>query len=350
MSASNLLHSIILSILFISCGGNSEVKKKQFSIKIHNTAAKIKLGESLKASIQNKKNIKIDSIQYQLGDTTIQVSTGTSFEKVLKEERLGNRFLKATVFFEGTQEVLTKKVTLLNDKAPKLYHYTIIAEYPHDQEAYTQGLEFSNDTLIESTGRRGKSSLRKVALTTGEVLMKKDIDKSFFAEGITVIDGKIIQLTWQAKEGFIYDLHTLEKTASFGYNQSKEGWGLCNDGTKIYKSDGTEKIWILDPETLAELSYIEVTTNTGIKSKFNELEWIDGKIYANTWQKDGIAIINPKNGALEGVINLSGLREKVKQHENLDVLNGIAYKKDTKQIFVTGKNWNKLFEIKVVEK
>ncbi|MBT8273141.1 MAG: glutaminyl-peptide cyclotransferase, partial [Bacteroidia bacterium] len=142
---------------------------------------------------------------------------------------------------------------------------------------------------------------------------------------------------------------TFERKSSFKYGQSKEGWGLCNDKEVLYKSDGTEKIWILDPETLAEKDHIQAFTNKGKIVGLNELEWIEGKIYANRYQKNGVAIINPESGAIEGVIDFSSLREKVKQHPKLDVLNGIAYNPETKTIFVTGKNWDKLFEVEIVD-
>src|SRR5690606_594729 len=176
------------------------------------------------------------------------------------------------------------------------------------------------------------------------------LDRSYFGEGLTILNQKIYQLTWRAKKGFIYDLETLDYTGSFAYNQSKEGWGLCNDGQKIYKSDGTEKIWTLNSETLAEEDYIEIYTNTSRIKSVNELEWVGGKIFANVYQQNAIAIINPKTGAVEGVINLKGLQEKVSQHPGLDVLNGIAYKGEKNKLFITGKNWDKLFEIEYIEK
>ncbi len=349
MNKPNLLVVIILSLLFLSCGGNTGTKKKYFSIKTDANTTKYKLGETLKASIDNPKNVQIDSVLFFLETTKKRANSEYSYEEKIDTERLGKHVLKAVVYFDGKEEEVYKKITFLNNQSPKLYKYKVIAEYPHDQEAFTQGLEFYGDTLYESTGKNGFSSLRKTAYKTGKVLSKVAVDKQYFAEGITIIDNKILQLTWRGKEGFIYELESLKKTGTFAYNQSKEGWGLCNDGTHIYKSDGTEKIWVLDPKNLSEKKYIEVTTHAKIKSKFNELEWVDGKIYANTWQKDGIAVINPKNGALEAVIDLSGLREKVTQHDNLDVLNGIAYKKDTQQLFVTGKNWGTLFEIEIIK-
>ncbi len=359
MNIRNSFFIIILSLILFSCGSNTGKKKKYFSIITNDNQVIFKLGETIKASIKNSQNIEIDSVAYLLGNNRVKANADFMYEEKLDDEKLGTQILKAQVFYDGNIDTITKKVVFLNDTPPKLYSYKIIAEYPHDKKAFTQGLEFFGDTLYESTGKNGESTLRKINYKTGEILIKKEVPKQFFAEGITILNNKILQLTWQSKEGFIYDLNTLEKTGNFAYNNSKEGWGLCNDGNVIYKSDGTEKIWILDPNTLAEKEYIQVVTNKGVKTKFNELEWVDGKIYANTWPRQGstnksnlkssISIINPKNGAIEAVIDLRDLRSKVTQHAALDVLNGIAYKADTKQLFVTGKNWDKLFEIEIVK-
>ena len=177
------------------------------------------------------------------------------------------------------------------------------------------------------------------------------LDKSYFGEGLTIIKDRIFQLTWKKKIGFVYEKDNFELLNSFNYENSIEGWGLCNDGQHIYKSDGTEKIWKLDPKTMKEISSINVVTNNKIINKINELEWYNNKIYANTYQfnKEVGLIIDPKTGTVEGVIDFSGLKDKVKQHTNLDVLNGIAYNKIRKTFFVTGKYWDKLFEIKIFE-
>ena len=216
-------------------------------------------------------------------------------------------------------------ITILNNESPKIFTYNIINEYPHDITSYTQGLEFYNDTLYESTGQYKESKLRKVDYKTGEVIKNIDLADEYFGEGLTILNDKIYQLTWQKGTGFVYDVNTFEKLSSFKYGNSKEGWGLCNNDKSIYKSDGTEKIWLLNPETLVEEEYIQVFTNKGKIIGINEMEWIDGKIYANRYQKDGVAIINPKNGAVIGVIDFSPLKKIVTQHEGLDVLNGIAY-------------------------
>lgn len=355
-----ILAFTILSTSILSCGDSSKKKKNYFSVEIANKQGKFKLGETLTIGISNPQNQTIDSVTYTLqGKKTVASSGNFSFAEKMDDEKLGYHTVQVSVFANGTTEHFSKKITILNDKAPKIYNYKILASHPHDQKAFTQGLEFHGDTLYESTGQNGFSSLRKTDYTSGKVLVKKDLDQRYFAEGITILNNKIMQLTWLAKEGFIYDLASMDKVGSFAYGNSQQGWGLCNDGSTIYKSDGSERIWLLDAETLAEKEYIQITTNKSVKSHFNELEWVDGKIYANTWPKNGatdkrklkgsISIINPKNGALEAVIDLRDLRTKVTQHEQLDVLNGIAYKADTKQLFVTGKNWDTLFEIEIIK-
>lgn len=350
MNKFNLLLLLILNFLFFSCGSNNGNKKSDFSLKIAENQSEFKLNESLKASILNEKNRSIDSVSFYLGNQYLNSSKNGEFSLELQNALLGNQSLKAIVYSEEGTDTLSENIKILNTEAPTLYTYEIINSYPHDITSYTQGLEFHGDTLYESIGQYGKSKLRKVDLESGEVLKEIRLDDQYFAEGLTIMGDKLYQLTWQEGQGFIYDLDTFEKTGTFGYNQSKEGWGLCNNGEKIFKSDGSEKIWILDPETLAEQDYLQPSTNKSTFEKFNELEWVNGKIYANTYQRDGVAIINPENGAIEGLVNFKNLRNKVTQHDKLDVLNGIAYNPNNNKLYVTGKNWDKIFEVKIVEK
>ena len=193
--------------------------------------------------------------------------------------------------------------------------------------------------------------MKKIDFKSGTVLNKLFLDNSYFGEGLTIVGDNLFQLTWKKNIGFVYNKNDFQLIKSFNYDKSLEGWGLCNDGFNIYKSDGTEKIWILDPNTLKEISYISVVTNNKVVTKINELEWHNGKIYANTYQfnKEVGLIIDPISGSVEGVIDFNGLKQKVKQHEKLDVQNGIAFHKKRNTFFVTGKNWNKLFEIKIFE-
>jgi glutamine cyclotransferase len=335
---------ISLSTLMMACGSNTGQNKSDFSIKTNAVKGDIFKNETLSLSVENKKSHPIDSISYHL----IGKKIGESLD--LNTFKLGKQTIEATVYFNGEKQTTTTSITILNDEPPKVYTYKIINEYPHDITSYTQGLEFYNDTLYEGTGQRGESKLRKIDYKTGNVLKNIDLEKEYFGEGITILNNKIYQLTWQGGAGFVYDIDTFEKLNSFKYGNSKEGWGFCNDTNTLYKSDGTENIWLLNPETLVEEDHIQVYTNKGKIVEINEMEWINGEIYANRYQKDGVAIINPKNGAVTGVIDFSPLKKLVTQHAGLDVLNGIAYNPETKTIFVTGKRWDKLFEVEIIEK
>ncbi|MCL5128337.1 MULTISPECIES: glutaminyl-peptide cyclotransferase [unclassified Algibacter] len=335
---------IFLSTLIIACGSNNGLKKNDFNVITNAEKGNISVNKTLKLSLENKKSHKIDSVSYTLNGKRIENNTA------LSNFKLGKQTIEATVYYNGEKQSINTSVTILNDESPKIFTYKILNEYPHDITSYTQGLEFYNDTLYESTGQNKESKLRKVDYKTGEILKNINLADEFFGEGLTVLNDKIYQLTWQKGTGFVYDVNTFEKLDSFKYANSKEGWGLTHNEKSIYKSDGTEKIWLLNPETLVEEGYIQVFTNKGKIIGINEMEWIDDNIFANRYQKDGVAIINPKNGAVIGVIDFSPLKKLVTQHEGLDVLNGIAYNPKTKTIFVTGKHWDKLFEVEVMEK
>ena len=176
------------------------------------------------------------------------------------------------------------------------------------------------------------------------------MDRQYFGEGMTIKDGKIYQLTWRKKIGFIYDLESFELEKTFDYGKSKEGWGLAHNDKMLIKTDGTERMWFLDPVTFKEVSYIETYTDKRKAEKLNELEFVNGKIYANIWQQNSILIVNPESGAIEGIVSLKGLQSKAGQKGEDNVLNGIAYDQENDRLFVTGKNWNKVFEIKIKEK
>jgi glutamine cyclotransferase len=226
----------------------------------------------------------------------------------------------------------------------------VINEYPHDKNAFTQGLEYYNGYLYESTGQLGESSLRKVEISTGKVVQKIDLDKEIFGEGMTIFNDKIFLLTWRNNKGLVFNLETFEKEKEFNYNQSKEGWGLTHNAEKLIKSDGTERLWYLNPESGDEENFIEAYTIDRAVDKLNELEYIDGKIYANKWQKNSIVIINAITGAVEGIADLKGLQTKAGRSGDEFVLNGIAHDTVNDRLFVTGKDWEKLFEIKLMKK
>lgn len=344
MSSIKLFTITALAFILWSCGNHKDSKKNNFSIETNAKNNTILLGETLKLSIKNPNNIVINAITYKI------ITTDVSDSFIVENLKLGVQNITATITYNNTSQEIKSKITILNNKQPKIYTYKIINEYPHDITSYTQGLEFYNGNLYESTGQYGESKLRKVNYKTAEVLENINIPRQYFGEGLTVLKNNIYLLTWQEKIGFVYDATTFEKKNSFTYGQSKEGWGICNDGNTLYKSDGTENIWLLNSETQVEENKIQAYHNKGKVIGLNELEWVNGKIYANRYQLNGVAIINPTNGGVEGVIDFSPLKKLVKQHPGLDVLNGIAYNPETKTIFVTGKRWNKIFEIEVLEK
>ena len=240
-----------------------------------------------------------------------------------------------------------KKSDSAQTTEPTFYTYEVVAEYPHSRTSYTQGLQFVDDELWEGTGEYGNSRLLRTDLATGKALQSQANSKDEFGEGITVLGDKIYQLTWLNGKLHIYDKATLRHLATHTYKG--EGWGLTTDGEKLYMSDGTNYIRVLNPETLAQERRFGVTLRGESLQYLNELEWIDGRIWANVYTTDHIVIINPENGVVEGIINLSGILPEKERDSRTDVLNGIAYDSATKRIFVTGKNWSKLFEIKLIE-
>lgn len=335
-----LLTFIGLSVLISACGTTT---KSNFSIQTNSKTAIISNAKTLSVELLNPNNKDYDSIQLTLDNKKITTSVD------LSNMPLGEKLIKAKVFYGDEFEVALKKVIVVNAKAPKLYTYEIVNTYPHDITSYTQGLEFYNGDLYESTGQYGESKLRKLDYKNGVVLKSINLSSAYFGEGLSILNGKIYQLTWKEGRGLVYDVNTLEQIETFNYGQSKEGWGLCNDGQKLYKSDGSEYLWFLNPNTLAEEGSLQAYTNKGKLTNLNELEWVNGKIYANRYQKNGVAIINPKNGAIEAVIDFKALKTKVTKHQGLDVLNGMAYNPQTKTLFVTGKRWDKLFEVRIIE-
>lgn len=329
-------------LFFLACGGEAD-PSRLFNIQLEKD--EFQVHQRIRVSLVNKKDKDIESVQYFIDGKEMPSADQTI---TLDVEKLGIKTLVAKVLYEGESVEVPKTIQVLAGKEPTVFTYEIINEFPHDIKAFTQGLEFRGDTLYESTGKRGASSIRKVDFASGNILQETKLEADYFGEGITLMGGKLYQLTWQNGTGFVYNAENLERTGSFKYGESKEGWGLCNDGEVIYKSDGTERIWILDPDTMAESGYIQTVTNTSVFNKANELEYVDGKIYANVWQKESMMIIDAASGAIEGVVNFGGLKDRVTKHQQLDVLNGVAYHEGRKTFFVTGKYWDKLFEIRIL--
>ena len=225
--------------------------------------------------------------------------------------------------------------------------YKVIGQFPHDPQAFTQGLIFHEGYLYESTGLRGRSSLRKVDLVSGEVLQKVDLDDPFFAEGLTLWDETLVQLTWQEQTGFIYDLHDFTLVDTFSY--STEGWGLTHDGTNLIMSDGTSFLFFLDPHTLNVVRMVEVSEKGTPVIRINELEYVLGEVFANVWQTNTIVRIDRQTGEVLGWIDLEGLLPADNDPVTVSVLNGIAYDATHDRLFVTGKLWPYIFEIALLD-
>ena len=335
-------HTIVFLIFLSVLNCNSDITGG-FKILINSSNSSISLDNEITIDIKSSTNKVIDSVNYFLNDIK------TTNKIKLNDNKVGENLAKVDIYSNGKKFSLNKKFDIFSNIKPELMTYEIVEEYRHDQEAYTQGLEIYNNFLFESTGLNGKSSVRKINMKSGEILDIINLDYEYFGEGLTILNDRIYQLTWKNRIGFIYDLD-LNKIATFNYKNSQEGWGLCNDGEYLYKSDGTSKIWRLNPNTLEEIDFVDVMTDKSRIKNINELEFIDGKIYANTYQfnRDVVIVINPSNGVVEKVIDFSGIRDKVLQTPDIDVMNGIAYNRG--KIFVTGKNWNKIFEVKVYSK
>ena len=228
---------------------------------------------------------------------------------------------------------------------PLHYTYNVINVYPHNETAFTQGLIFEDGVLYESTGLYGYSTLRCVELKTGEIKQFYTLPSQFFGEGITIFDDKIIQLTWQSNRGFVYDKYSFDLLQEFNY--PTQGWGITHDGSRLIMSDGTATLYFLDPETFTQIDQVEVYDDAGPVTELNELEYIQGEVYANIWKEEKIAIINPESGQVTGWVDLEGIQDL----ENMDtsnVLNGIAYDEKEDRLFVTGKRWSQLFEISLI--
>jgi glutamine cyclotransferase len=318
----------------------------------------VPLGEEIRVVLEIPDTVVIDSVGVYLGGQLNRILPGFSGSQVQgrKEFRLstdgektGISGLRLRIFFAGGKsENHSMQVTFLSDVKPVEYSYQVVKEYPHDVGAYTQGLQYVDGVLYEGTGNYGTSSLRRVTLETGEVTKIRDLDQSLFGEGITVLGERIYQITYKSQVGFVYDKSTFEEIQKI-YYQNREGWGLTNNGEELIMSDGTNIIYFLDPDMFTIKHQIEVYHNEGPASSLNELEYINGKIWANRYYTDEIVIIDPQTGKVEGRINLKGILKPTERKPNTDVLNGIAWDRKENRVFVTGKRWPLLFEIRIRE-
>lgn len=341
--------SLLLLFSIIACTS----KKKATTISfLSPESGSISAGDTIILQLNVPKDKTTDSVVYYVNDKLINKSIGN--EPVYFDSStlsFGNQLLSAKHYEKGEVLESNMLVIIVPNQAPEQFSFSVVNSFPHDEKAYTQGLEYHDGILYESTGEYGHSSLRKVTLESGKVIQSISLPKSQFGEGLAIVDDRIVQLTWQEGIGLVYNKDSFEKIKEFSYQASKEGWGLCYDGEKLIKSDGTNRLYFLDKNTYAETgNSIDVYDNKGPVDQLNELEYIDGKIFANVYLTDKIVIIDPISGQVEGELNMIGLLPQKDHKPDTDVLNGIAYDKQNKRIFVTGKKWDTLFEIKMLER
>ncbi len=313
--------------------------------------AEIKLNEKIKIVLELESRVQPDSIKIIFEGKPAGELYSSPWEFEIPASlniTTGRKSIKITAYrHRNKPQIVTSFITVISDIVPARQKFRVINTFPHDPGAFTQGLFFRNGYLYESTGQEKKSTLRKVDLQTGEVLNQHNLDPDLFGEGITFYDGKIYQLTWQSKVGFIYDFETLRLLSKFYYQT--EGWGIATMGNRLIMSDGSNVLYIIDPGMFLPVSQLEVYDNKSKVSDLNELEYIKGEIWANIWNTDLIARIDPHSGKVLAYIDLKGIMNDPSFDTSVNVLNGIAYDSDNDRIFVTGKNWHRLFEIKVIE-
>lgn len=307
--------------------------------------------DELTITFTHPENLTVDSTEYLLNGEKIG-TTGRGIQTYtyrLPETKTGNNLVKVISWYaEGKQGIVSTYIRVKPDKAPQTYTWKVLNTFPHDPKAYTQGLVYRDGFMYEGTGQYGESTLRKTDIATGKILSILGIDSQLFGEGITIYKDKIYQITWRSRKGFIYDLNTFSLQSTFTYNT--EGWGITTIGDKLVMSDGSNKLYHIAPSTFNVIKEVEVYDHRGAVTRLNELEYIDGLVWANVWMTDRIVAINPETGAVVGEMNLTNLlpaRDKARLDDTDDVLNGIAYNPEKKTFYLTGKKWPKLFEVSV---
>ena len=354
MSFNKVLIILLLSIgiLFIQCGENKSTNrspriKKVTKVLSPKNGIKITTGVPVEFEVMSiRDTVEIEYFTVSLGTKLVYTSNLENLQQ-FTFERTGRQDLSYTVYLSnGQKEQHSQFITALSDIKPKRYTYRKVKTYTHDPDAYTQGLFFDDGILLESTGHKGESSLRKVDIASGNIIQKIDLDEAYFGEGITLYRDEIFMLTWKSQKGFVFDKKDFTKLREFTY--PTEGWGITTMGDTLVMTDETEKIYFIEPTTFTQIDKIEVYDQNGPVDALNELEFINGDIYANVYQTDEIAIIDPKTGKVTGIINLEGIFNKQNYGRRTDVLNGIAYDAKTDRLFVTGKYYPKLYEIDLV--
>lgn len=315
----------------------------------------VAMGDSVVFNISQTDSSKhFDSISYQMdgqvwGKIKGSLSNSIRLSWDSKEATTGTHVFSITgLSGKNEPESASQTFFIQSDKAPESYTFEVVKTLPHDPESFTQGLEWQGSQLYEGTGLNGKSAVMQIDPASGKSLIRKDLESAFFGEGITIMDGKLFQITWQNKKGFVYQLPGLEKIKEFGY--ATDGWGLTHWNGKLAMTEGSNKIFFLNPSNFSQTGKLEVWDHKNPVEELNELEEIDGFIYANKYRTDTIVKIDPKSGKVMAYINLAGILPEKDRTGDEDVLNGIAWRPDEKLMYVTGKNWPKMFAIRMIKK
>jgi glutamine cyclotransferase len=362
----NKLKVLFAAVVVLAFGCNHN-NNQQTNLSISPEAGSTyKAGSEVKVSV-GLADIKPDSVVYLI-DSVKLISKKDTTGITLKTDtmRLGIKLITAKVYQGGKSQDVSTNIVLLAAKAPENYTYKLIKVYPHDTTCYTEGLLYQDGYLYEGGGGQskipagksagqvdtttGQSSVRKVDLQTGKAVQKTMVDPTIFGEGISIVGDKLIELTWTEKIGYIYDKNTFKRLSTFANNIGVQGWGMTFDGNKLYMDDSTNRIWFIDKNAWRPIGYIDVYDDKGPIDSLNELEYIEGKIYANVYTKDYIMVIDPKTGAVLQKIDMSSLYPESSRIPPAEVMNGIAYDAKGKRIFVTGKKWQHLYQVEFVKK
>ncbi len=305
-----------------------------------------KIGEKIELLFDLKSSIKIDSVRYVVNGNIVYTGVKIDYKINTDSFRVGLNKIKVRCFYDGKSESKKSLITLKSDITPKPLKYKLINTYAHDIKAYTQGLVYENGFLYEGTGQWGESTLRKVKPETSELIQSYNLPNNVFGEGVVIVGDKIIQLTWQSKTAYRYNKNTFSLINTFNYQT--QGWGITNYKENVIMSDGTNILHVLEPNFFTKLSEIEIYDDNGPLNQLNELENVDGSLFANVYLSNFIVEINLENGKVISKLDLSKLVPKEYKNENDLVLNGIAYNKENKHFYVTGKRWPVLYEIEII--
>lgn len=362
----------ICLILLCSCGGNSgkdkgnavnqlitESAPKKNEVKYVNSIQltspeKNKIynfGEEVTVTFENKERFPVDSASiYVNGREVARLGKGVNHHILrLPDDKAGNTVIKVISWHpENKRGSASMNIRLKPSQAPEKYSYEILKVFPHDRKAYTQGLQYRDGYMYEGTGQYGESSIRKIDMKSGNILSVLSIDSQHFGEGITIFNDKIYQLTWRSGKGFIYDLNTFSLESTFSYDS--EGWGITTAGNHLIMSNGSNKLYFIAPSGFSPLKEIEVYDHQGEVSQLNELEYVNGLVWANVWLSNRIVAIDPETGVVKAELDMTDLlpaADKALLNDKDDVLNGIAWNPVSRTFYVTGKRWPKLFEIKI---